>query len=272
MGTNFAIRSEYSWDNGSTWRGESLLTAACSGCADSEYPSAVQSQTSTDKTLWVLYSTNPGPTGFSLYGLETVNPISPVHHVSMSNSLGSYGTNASLIYAGGFLNPYAGISQSAVVILYVTVRNIGDSAETTTVTMTATNTTLGVSYSLGSQAFLIPVGGSNLYSFLWNTSGVRPARYGLSARATIPVEPLGNMGDGSLALNNIVHLVPLGDVDQNGSVTITDVGVVFYNYGFSCYTPATCSPRYNPFADMNGNGIIDIVDVGIVSKNFDIFT
>jgi len=64
----------------------------------------------------------------------------------------------------------------------------------------------------------------------------------------------------------------LGDVDQDGSVTITDVGVVFYNYGFSCYTPATCSPRYNPFADANGNGIIDIVDVGVVSRNFDIFT
>jgi hypothetical protein len=64
----------------------------------------------------------------------------------------------------------------------------------------------------------------------------------------------------------------LGDVDQDGSVTLTDVSVVFYNYGFSCFTPATCSTRYNPFADMNGDGIIDIVDIGVVSRNYGTFT
>jgi len=267
MNTNFAIRGESSVNNGTTWSGETQLTAACSSCADSEYPAAVQS--SGDKKLNVFYSSNPGVTGFDLWALVTLNPISPIHDITVSNTIGSYGTNASLLYAGGFKNPYAGINQSPVVTLFATVRNLGDFAESTSVSMTATNTT---NYSLGTQTVLIPIGGSSIFTFQWNTSGVRPARYGLSATASIPVEPLGNRGDDSLSVTNVVHLLPLGDVDQNGSVTITDVGVVFYNYGFSCYTPATCSPRYNPFADANGNGIIDIVDVGVVSRNFDIFT
>ncbi|SRR5712692_13148 len=267
MNTNYAIRSEYSWDGGTTWRGETLLTAACSTCADSLYPAAVQS--SSDKNLWVFYSTNPGLTGYDLWALVTVNAISPVHDIAISNAVGSYGTNASEIYAGGFHNPYAGISQSAVVLIFVTVRNLGDFADSASVALTVTNST---NYSLGTQTVSFAAGASMILSFSWNTSGVRPARYGISAIASIPVEPIGNQGDDALAKTNVVHLLPLGDVDQDGSVTITDVGVVFYNYGFSCYTPATCSPRYNPFADANGNGIIDIVDVGVVSKNFDIFT
>ena len=185
------------------------------------------------------------------------------------NGIGSYGANASQIYAGGFHNPYAGISQSAVVLLSATVLNMGDFFESVSLTAMVTNTT---SYSLGTQTVSVPVGGSAIVSFSWNTSGVKPARYGISADASILVEPIGNRADDTLARTNIVHLLPLGDVDQDGSVTITDVGVVFYNYGFSCYTPATCSSRYNPFADANGNGIIDIVDVGVVSRNFDIFT
>jgi len=267
MTTNFAIRTEYSWDNGTSWRSETVLTAACSTCADSTYAAAVQS--SSDKKLWVFYSTNPGATGYDLWALVTVNPISPVHDVAISNAIGSYGANASVIYAGGFHNPYAGISQSAVVLLSVTVLNIGDFVESVSLTTMVTNTT---SYSLGTQTVAVPVGGSAIVSFSWNTSGLKPARYGMLANASIIVEPLGNRADDTLARTNIVHLLPLGDVDQDGSVTITDVGVVFYNYGFSCYAPATCSPRYNPFADANGNGIIDIVDVGVVSRNFDIFT
>ena len=265
--TNFEIRSEYSWDNGTTWRGETQLTAACTGCADSNYPAAVQS--STDKNIWVVYSTNQGTTGYTLYNLVTTSPISPVHHVSISNLLGSYGANASELYAGGLHNPWAFISQSAIVLIHVTVQNLGDYAETATLKTTVTNTT---NYSLGTQTVSLPVGGSAVVSFSWNTISVRPARYGFSANVTIPGETIGNRGDGALARTNIVHLLPLGDVDQDGSDTLTDVSVFFYNYGFGCSAPGVCSPRYNPFADVNGNGTIDIVDIGVVSKNFDIFT
>jgi len=225
MNSNFVIKSEYSWDNGTSWRGETMMTAACSGCADSRYPAAVQ--WSFDKNLYVFYSTNPGVTGFDLFALTTVNPISPVHDIAIANSTGSYGTNASLIYAGGFHNPYAGISQSAVVLLSVTIMNLGDFAENASLTMIATNST---NYSLGTQIVSLIPGGSAVVSFSWNTSGVRPARYGLSASASIPIEPIGNRGDNVLAKPNIVHLLPLGDVDQDGSVTITDVGVVFMLY------------------------------------------
>lgn len=271
MGTNFGIRAENSLNNGSTWSIDSLLTAACSGCAESEYAAAVQSNTTlnTDKNIYVVYSTNSGVTGFALYTLVTLKPISPVHRVVIAKSLGTYGANASLIYAGGFHNPYAFISQSAVVLLQVTIQNLGDFAENVTVTMSATNTT---SYPLGTQIFLIAIGNQAVVNFSWNTTNVKPARFGFSANATIPVETLGNLAGASLAKMNVVHLLPLGDVDQDGSDTLTDVSVVFYNYGFGCSAPGVCSSRYNPWADPSGQGIINIVDVGIVSRNFDILT
>jgi hypothetical protein len=53
-------------------------------------------------------------------------------------------------------------------------------------------------------------------------------------------------------------------------VTITDVSVFFYNYGFAINTLHN-GVLVTPFADVNGNGVIDIVDIGVASKNFDIF-
>lgn len=265
--TNHVLRGAYSLDNGTSWQGETQLTSGCSGCPESEYPSAAQS--TTDKNIWVIYSTNPGPTGFDLYSLVTVRPITPVHDVTISTSIGSYGANATLAYAGGFHNPYAFISQSAVVLIFITVRNLGDFAENASVSITATNTT---NFSLGSQVVSLPVGSSPVATFAWNTSGIRPARYGIFASASIPVETIGNRGDNTLAKSGILHLIPVGDVDQDGSDTLTDVSFVFYNYGFGCSAPGFCSPRYNPWADPSGLGSINIIDIGIVSNNFDTYS
>jgi hypothetical protein len=109
----------------------------------------------------------------------------------------------------------------------------------------------------------------NFY-FYWNTTNITPARYGLSVSiAALPGETPGNMGDNSASVSNGIHILPLGDVDQDGSVTITDFSVAVYGFGF---TPACNCSRWNPYADIHGVGIIDIVDVGVIQHNYGIYT
>jgi hypothetical protein len=266
----YVIYDISSTTNGASWTSETALTGITCGvvCVDSEYPGAVQS--TADKNIWVFYATNP-VSNFNIYALKTTSPISPVHDVSLSY----FSPNASMIYAGGFHDPYTAsgipISQSALVQILVVFKNPGDFSETVTLTLTATNKT---NYIIGTQVLSIPAGSSSLTYFNFNSTGVKPARYGLSGNASIPVETLGNKQDGLLSTPNLVHLLSWGDIDQDGSVTITDVTTVFYNYGFTCYTPATCSPRYiaAQWGDVNGNGIIDISDATVVAHNYGTYT
>jgi hypothetical protein len=275
------IYDRSSIDNGATWSAESALTAiSCntSGCMQSENPTVVQS--TYDKYVWVFYASDPVST-LDIYALQsaicvsgscTPRQIAPVHDITISY----YSNNASLVYQGGFHNPYAGIAESAVVQVSATVVNPGDYVENVSVSLTATNIT---SYGLGTQIILrVQPGGSGIASFNFDTTWVKPARYGISGNATIPVETFGNKPDGLLSASNQIHVLPLGDVDQDGSVTISDISVVFYNYGCTSpnYTRITCPTRpndgYNPWADINGDGVIDIVDVATVSKNYGTYT
>ena len=269
--TAYLILDRSSWDNGANWMTESVLspTPNCTTvCVDSEYPAAVQS--TLDDHIWVFYSSNP-VSGFNIWALETTARIFPVHDVAISY----FSSNVSQVYQGGFHEPYTAsgvpIIESAVVQVLVVVQNAGDFNENVSIRLTATNTT---NYSLGVQILQISAGTSGAAYFNFDTTNAKPARYGISGNASIPGRTLGNTQDGLLSTPNLIHVLPLGDVDQDGSVTITDVTVIFYNYGFSCYTPATCSPRFiaAQWGDVNGNGIIDISDAGVVAHNFGTYT
>jgi hypothetical protein len=157
--------------------------------------------------------------------------------------------------------------QSPLIYAEIQVSNIGDYYENVNVGLTATNKTNIV---FPSQLIGLGPGSGQIVTFTWNTTTSPTGRYALTFTASIPVVPPGNAPDGSLTLRNRVRLLPLGDIDQNGVVAITDVSVIFYNYGFTCYSPSTCSPRYsyNFYADIAGHGVIDVVDVGIVAKNY----
>jgi hypothetical protein len=263
--SDYVVFGKNSVDNGAHWNiTETAITAVSCGvssCIDSQSPAAVQSNVSFDKSIWVFYSTDPSITGFDIWGLKTLNPVYPVHDVTVS----SFSASSTLQYSGGLRS----IGQSANVTIYVTITNLGDFNETVSVTLTATNTS---SINIGTRSQFVTNGSLGTLIFAWNTTGVRAARYGLSATAApLPRETVGNLGDNTLSTTNQIHILPLGDVDQDGSVTITDVGVVYFNYGFlvgslhnGMIVPA--------FADINGNGIIDIVDVGVVSRNYGTFS
>ncbi len=258
--TKWAIFTKSSTDNWLTWSAETQITdPPCSPtqCFNDEMPAAVQS--TGDKSIWVFTSsTAPGSSGFDIYAVKS-SPVSPVHDVTVS----TFNTSSILQYPGGL----ASVGQSPLVTISVTILNLGDLAETVQVSLTVFNIT---SYSLGPSTVPVVAGGSVTVFFDWNTTGVKPGRYGISASVIpVPGETVGSAGDNSLSERRRIHILPLGDLDQNGAVTLTDVSVFFYGFGFS----STCGcSRWNPFADINNTGTIDIIDVGIAVRNFGVTT
>jgi hypothetical protein len=256
----YELVGKYSYNVGQTWSSEIILTNTAN-TVDSEMPSAIQS-TYGVKPLWVFYSSDLNVPDLDIYALQS-SGISPVHDVTVSGIYSSSNLGTNWEYPGGLRS----VGQSAIVTIRVAIANIGDYLENVNLTLSSTNITTA---KIGSLKSLVGPGNVMNFYFYWNTTGIVPARYGLSVSIpALPGETLGNMGDNSFASTNQVHIIPLGDVDQDGSVTITDVSVFFYDYDF---TPACNCSRWNPYADVNGNGIIDIVDIGVVSRNFDIFT
>lgn len=281
--TAYTIYSKSSTNPGSTWTSETALTAIncpSSGCVDNENPAAVQS--SRDKNIWVFYASNP-VSAFNIYGLQTTSPIAPVHDVAIvpytTVPLLTYiFTNTSQLYPGGLHVPYgwvngrySPIDQSGLVNVIVIVQNTGDFNETVTLKLYATNTTITL---FGTSVFQLSPGAETSQSFNWNTNGFKPARYGITVNASIPIETSGNKPDGIVIASNLVHLLPPGDVDQDGSVTITDVTVVFSAYNFTCFSSTTCSPQFMAaqWADVDGGPIIDIVDATVAAHNFNTVT
>jgi hypothetical protein len=256
----YALFDKYSYNMGGTWSSETQLTNT-STSVDSYTPSAVQGTYST-KPIWIFYTSDLNEPTYDIYALMS-SGIGPVHNVALTGVYASSNLGTLWEYTGGL----ASVGQSPVVTITVTVADPGDFSQTVYVNLTMTNST---NISLGQKSGFVGPGGSvNIY-FYWNTTGVKPARYGISANLLlVPGETYGNSFDNILNLSNQMHILPLGDVDQDGSVTLTDVSVFFYNFGF---TPACNCSRWNPYADINNNGIIDIVDIGVVSRNFDTFT
>src|SRR5947209_68078 len=244
----------------SSWSAEIQLTNTSTN-VDSFLPSAIQS-TFGVKALWIFYTSNLNVPDYDIFALMSTG-VSPVHDVTVSGLYASNNLGTNWEYPGGLKS----VGQSAIVTVKVTVVNVGDYLETVSMTLTAKNTT---NINLGTVSNLLGPGNAANFYYYWNATNITPARYGLTATiAALPGESLGNMGDNNFSVSNKVHIVPLGYVDQDGSVTITDVSVFFYNFDF---TPACNCSRWNPYADVNNNGIIDIIDIGVVSRNFDIFT
>jgi hypothetical protein len=254
----YVLYGKYSYDLGKTWSGEIQLTNT-SNTVDSQMPSAVQS-TYGVKPLWIFYSSNLNVPDNDIYAVMSTG-VYPVHDVIVTG----FSVSNNLEYPGGLKS----MGQSAIVIVAVTVRNIGDSLEYPNVTLTATNRT---SIPIGTVRNPLGPGNAMNFYFNWNTTGVPPGRYGFAVTITpLPGESAGNLPDNSGSVTNQVHILPFGDVDMDGAVTITDVSVMFYNYGFlvgSVHNGYTIPPQ----ADVDGNGIIDIVDVGTATRNYGTYT
>jgi hypothetical protein len=254
----YEIIGKYSYDLARTWSSETILTST-STTVDSLMPSAVQSNTGV-KPLWVFYSSNQNVPDLDIFAVMSTG-VYPVHDVKISRLSAADSLGGNWQYPGGLKS----VGESAFVTITVAVANVGDFLENVNVTLTASNITV---ITVGSVKSLVGPGNIMNFYFYWNTTNVRPARYGFSAViAALPGETLGNMGDNSYSLANLMHILPFGDVDQDGSVTIIDVGVFI-----GAYNAVVGGPWYNPYCDIINTGIINIIDIGIVLRNYNTFT
>ncbi len=251
----------YSYNTGSSWTSPVQLTAGGTAAnpVDSMDPSAVQGS---DKMLWLFYSTDltAGGSSFDLYYIRSYS-IS-THDVTISKA-----QYPPFQYPGGL----GTLGESPIMKINLTISNVGDFTDSVSVTASISNIT---SYSLGTISGSISAGQSLTLTFNWNTTGMKPARYTLSATVTDAAEPVLNTYNNSFSARDLVRVIPLGDVDQDGSVTLQDVSVFFYDFGFGPRgTPCPAKHCvYFPYEDINNNGVIDIIDVGIVVFNFGTIT
>ena len=257
----FILFGKYSYDMGKTWSGEIQLTPTPgTKIFDSFMPNAVQTNFGV-KSIWILYCSNYNVPDYDIFALQSTG-IGSVHDVAVTGiaAYSSFGT--SWEYPGGF----KAVGQSSIVTIKVNITDIGDFVESVFATLSLTNTSIT---SLNTLHKLIGPGSTATFYWYWNTTGVKPARYGVSV-SIIPLtgESQGNMGDNSYSKTNQVHILPFGDVDQDGSVTITDITV--FTYGFNSSPSCNCN-RWNPYADIANDGVIDIIDVTIAGANFNTF-
>jgi hypothetical protein len=97
---------------------------------------------------------------------------------------------------------------------------------------------------------------------------VSAGRYALVATISpVSGESLGNVAGNRVAVGSAVHILPLGDVNQDGNVDLVDASTVALAFQS---TPG--SPFWNPYADITGKGIVDIIDVAIMAKNYGVVT
>ncbi len=242
---------KFSGNGGTTWSVDQQLTfgGTTADTIDDREPSAVQA---VDKSLWVFYSSDLTDSGsdFNIHYIKT-NPITPIHDVSIASI-----QYPPFQYRGGLPS----IGQPVVLKLNLTVANLGDFDETVQVVFRASNTT---TYELA-KTVTLPAGTSQVFTLSLNSTNMPLGRYSLSATVSqVPGENSHNIYDNARTVANAFRVLPWGDIDQDGSVTLIDVAVVFFGFGSS-----SGSPTYNPLADINGTGTIDIVDAGIAAFSF----
>jgi hypothetical protein len=228
---------KYSTNNGASWSPETNLTndTSCSSCPDDIMSSQTQLK---DGRIYLFWASTRDPQNYWNIYYSTTSP-QPFHHISITNL--SFGPQK--IRAGWMLT------------VNVTVVNFGTFPESFFLFVQAVNktkTTVAVQYlSLGAgQAMSLTI--------LWNTNGIAPAKYQITAYVppiNSEITPLDNTRYAGIA-----WLVPPGDVNMDGKVDIIDASAVGIAYGS---TPS--SPNWNPLADLDGSGKVDILDASTVA-------
>ena len=251
----YVLMSQYSYNGGTTWLGQIQMTNTPTSIL-SMMPFAVQS--SSNKSIWVFYTTDPNNID-DIYALIS-SPISPIHDVTITG----ISTPWKFQYQGGLPS----IGQTKIVSYTITVLNKGDQSEIVTVSLTIYN---GTNYNLGTKQNLAVPGGTVNLVFNWNASLVNLGLYSASASVSpVPGETIPNQADNNFTISRVTRVVPWGDIDQDGSVTLEDVSVVFFDYGFGP-NGNPCPPNhchYFPYEDVTNDGVVDILDAGIAARRY----
>jgi hypothetical protein len=163
------------------------------------------------------------------------------------------------------------VNQGQTLSIQVVVLNNGTVTETFDANATYDGTLIGTQ-TVSSLA----AGNTQTLTFNWNTTGVAPGNYTITATAT---PPLGQTDLSNISKTATVQVLPPGpaqspydlDGDHNPHGTdINDVAVVAKAFGSSQNNP---QGRWNPNADLYGpngapDGKVDLSDIAMIAKNF----
>lgn len=139
----------------------------------------------------------------------------------------------------------------------VTVKNNGLSVESFDVTAYYNATVFGVQGVVG----LLP-GGVVVLNFTWDTVGVVPGYYVVSAVAdSVPGEY--DSGDNSVVFPGAVVVKVPGDVNSDDVVDGADLGLLR-----AAYSSTVLSVNWSSECDFNRDGQVDVYDVRVLGKNF----
>jgi hypothetical protein len=228
---------------GATWGPEVQIAIPTTTSSDQFHPTVVQSW---DKTLWVVYASNQAisnPYGtFNLYLLQSTLIAGHDLAVTYLKTLGGFGTLSS--------NPRTG----EVATVYVTVTNLGDFTDTSTVTAYVNST------RIGSTGTTLSAGQVITYSFSWNSNGSSIGHY--QAQATVAPVP----GEVITQNNNLATpflLVSKGDVNRDGRVDVVDLALIALHF-----STQLGGVNYWADADLSYDGKIDIRDLTVCAIYF----
>jgi thermitase len=149
--------------------------------------------------------------------------------------------------------------EGSIVDVNVTVTNLGDSAETVSLSLYY-NITDGS--KIGTELVVLSAGETKTLTLQWNTAGVKGGyNYTLAAIADVPVE--SDLTNNIMEASITIRIRIFGDINDDGRVDITDVSLVAKAFGSN-----PTRGRWNPICDLNGDGRVDIQDVAMVARNF----
>lgn len=231
--------------DGVSWSSDFQLTSAME---DDKTPSITQT---VNGSIWIVWASKRVLAQFDLYymlGLE-------LHDVAV---LG--------------VTPYASHNTTAfrgeVVYVDVGVQNDGEAKENVEVRCFA-NSSL-----IQSKMTSLASGQYRSMVFEWNTTGVRPGLYTISAHAVPVVGELdledNSLTDGSVEVrirydiaglvNGIVQPIPDKRVD------VADFGITIGHFG--CTGPSWPHPVWDPVTDVNDDLIVDLDDIMLVGSHY----
>jgi hypothetical protein len=231
---------------GSTWSAPAAITTSLT--FENFNPAMLWSNL--NQRLYLFWSSNmPAGVDYTLW-YEISTPIL-FHDLAVTST----GVNQHKLFPGGLKS----VNMSGIVKINATIANQGNYQDLAQASVYA-NATL-----LGSSSFTLLPGHSQLIFASWNTTGWKPGCYQITVKvAPAPGEiPTSN----DVMTGGWVHILPLGDVDLDGSVNFIDASTVALAFQS---TPG--SPRWTPYADMNGDGVVDFLDVSTMAINYGVTT
>ena len=184
-----------------------------------------------------------------VWKLITIYTFLYVHDVAITNVT----ISATEVYVGQVIN------------ITVAAKNEGTAPETFSVTVYYNTTSVETKMVKN----MLP-GSETTLTFSWNTVGVTPGNYIISAQASI-VPGETDKNDNTLP-NGTIKIKMVGDVNGDGIVDIVDIVIVAIAFGSAQEDyPETAwdeTENWNPDADLNYDGVVDIVDIVIAAIHF----